>query len=463
MPYRRGVRVLSRALNFRIVCRALAMILFTACRGDHIAAPSRGHITVTSGNAQRGAPGQRLEQPIVVVVRDINGEPAAGVRVTWIADDGGSIAPAQSSTDATGTASAVWILGPALTIHRGRALAQSYEPVQFTASTPRDGELPFDVIQPLVLSTYDGSGQTVHPDYVAAGPEWTRSADYLFITPYPNGNATFENPSVYDSPDLLRWTAPSGVTNPIASPAEGYYSDPDGVFVPERNELWLYFRQVTSENIIRLTRSADGIHWSSPVIVAHAPNHEIISPTIVRRSPTDWLMWSVNGNVGCTGLNTTVELRRSSDGVTWSAPTTVALSQSGLYPWHIDVEWIPSRNEFWALYNTKTPGSCTTSAVYLGTSGDGVRWTTYPSPVLTHGAIPEFQDVVYRSTLSYDEASDAVTIWYSGARYESGNYIWRSAVQRRLRADLFATIAATPSRAAAQTPDRVVPPLRDFP
>ena len=117
--------------------------------------------------------------------------------------------------------------------------------------------------------------------------------------------------------------------------------------------------------------------------------------------------WSVNGNVGCTGSSTTVELRRSPDGMNWSAPTTVSLSQPGLYPWHIDVEWIPSRNEFWALYNAKTPASCTTGAVYLATSSDGLQWTTYPSPVLARGAIPELQDVVYRSTFAYDDASDA--------------------------------------------------------
>ena len=462
MPHPRGARAISRALIRRIILGA-ACAAALACSGEPLAAPSRGHIAVSSGNAQRGSPGKPLEEPIVVTVRDPSGAPVPNVRVSWIADDGGSIDPVTGVTDITGTVSALWTLGPSLSIHRGRALASGYDPVQFTASTPRDGELPLDVIQPLVLSTYEGSGQTVHPDFVATGVEWTYSANYLFITPYPNGNATFENPSIYDSADLLKWSAPLGATNPIASPSDGYFSDPDAVFVPERNELWLYFRQVTSENVIRLTTSADGVHWSAPTVVAHAPNHEIISPTVVRRSPTDWLMWSVNGNLGCTGLDATVELRRSGDGTTWSAPTTVTLSQPGLYPWHIDVEWIASRREFWALYNTKTPGSCTTSAVYLATSADGVQWKTYPSPVLARGAIPELQDVVYRSTFAYDDASDAVTIWYSGARYDAGNYVWRSAVQRRLRSDLFATITALPARASILAPPRDVPPLRDFP
>jgi hypothetical protein len=82
--------------------------------------------------------------------------------------------------------------------------------------------------------------------------------------------------------------------------------------------------------------------------------------------------------------------------------------------------------------------------------------------VLARGVVDALRDVVYRSSFSYDPTSDAVTIWYSGARYEAGSYIWRSAVQRRLRTDLFAAITA-PSRAAAAAPAEALPQWRDFP
>lgn len=451
-PSRAAVRCLT---SFVICVAALA------CGGDRVSAPIRGKIAIASGDAQRGVPGQQLDLPIIVVVRDARGTPASDVAVTWFAEDGGRIDPAQGITDAEGRATATWILGGTRELHHGRAEADGYAPVEFTATTPDDNELPLDIIQPLTLATYDKSNQTVHPDYVAAGPEWTHATNYLFITPYPNGNAVFENPSVYQSSDWLHWSAPAGVINPIMAPPEGYYSDPDALYVPERNELWLYFRQVTDENIIRLTTSSDGEQWSAPVVVAHAANHQIISPTVVRRAPDDWLMWAVNGNAGCTGTSTTIELRRSTNGVIWSSPQRVDLSQGTLYPWHIDVEWIPSRGQFWAMYNVKTAGTCTTAAVYLATSSDGVHWTTHPSPVLARGVIPELQDVIYRSTFAYDDASQSVTIWYSGARYENGTYIWRSAIQRRRVADLLATIDAPPKAAASL--ERVLPQFRNFP
>ena len=457
------MRALVRVSSPLIFCGGML-----ACGHDRVAAPlpAPGRIDIASGDAQLGAAGMALALPIEVLARDGSGNAAAGVRVSWLADDGGTVAPTESITDATGRATATWTLGTSRTAHRARAVAAGYGEVRFTATSPAEIELPLDVIVPLTLETYERSGQTVHPDFVATGPEWTRSSDYLFITPYPNGNALLENPSVYESTDLLHWSAPGGAINPIAAPAEGYYSDPDAVFVADRNELWLYFRQVTQSNIVRLTTSRDAVTWSAPIEVARAPNHQLISPTVVRRGPNDWLMWAVNGNIGCMGEDATVELRRSMNGTVWSNPETVVLSQPGVFPWHIDVEWIPSRGEFWALYNAKTPGTCATGAVYLATSADGVHWRTYPSPVLAHGATPELQDVVYRSTLSFDAASDAVTLWYSGARVENNNYIWRSAVQRRRRADLFATIKVpttiTASRALAASALRLPQP-RDFP
>jgi hypothetical protein len=455
-----SARYTSRAAHLALLGFSFAAI---ACGDSHVASPpARGRIGVSSGNAQRGLPGQRLDRPIVLIVRDATGDPVPGVHVTWFADDGGSFEPPESVTDEKGLAAATWTLGD-IPIHHGRAIAEGYVDAEFTASTDVNAQLPLDVLLPLDLKTYDGSGQTVHPDFVATGAAWPGSNQYLFITPYPNGNANIENPSIFESAQPTQWTVPAGVSNPLFRPTEGYFSDPDAVYVAERNEIWLYFRQVTSENIIRLTTSGDGVHWSTPVTVTHAPNHQVISPTVVRRASNDWLMWAVNGNVGCTGASATLELRRSIDGINWSKAEPVELSQSGFAPWHIDVEWIASRGEFWALYNVKTAGSCTTSAVYLATSTDGVHWTTFPSPVLARGAVAELRDVVYRSTFSYDESSDAITFWYSGARLEGTvNYSWHSVVQRRLRADVFAAINAR--AAAAPMADRVaLPPLRNFP
>jgi hypothetical protein len=250
---------------------------------------------------------------------------------------------------------------------------------------------------------------------------------------------------------------PAGLTNPVVKPNGGYLSDPDVIYDADHAELWMYYREVRDGNIVKLVRSADGVRWSAPTTVVSGPSHVIVSPTVVRRSRVDWLMWAVDANVGCTASSTKVVLRRSTNGVDWSAAQPVTLDQVGFSVWHIDVQWIPSRSEYWALYNVKTAGSCTTMALYLATSRDGVSWTTYPTPVLAAGAARVFDDVVYRSSFEYDPAPDAITFWYSGARYDNG-WIWSAAVQRRGRQGVFDQIAR-PSAPMAMTRSRPGVPI----
>jgi AbrB family looped-hinge helix DNA binding protein len=94
-------------------------------------------------------------------------------------------------------------------------------------------------LTPIELTTYDGSGQVVHPDVLAnlggSGGYW------LAITPYPQGDAEHENPSFYQSGSGsgsgLTWQVPEGLLNPVAKPAAGHFSDPDLVHDPVSGEL----------------------------------------------------------------------------------------------------------------------------------------------------------------------------------------------------------------------------------
>ena len=325
------------------------------------------------------------------------------------------------------------------------------------ASAPVDGPPP-PSIQLITLQTFDGSGQAVHPDPAIAPLSWNGMINQLAVTPYPNGDATKENPSLYSGKSWREWVVPDGITNPIATPASGYLSDPDQLYDPETNQLWLYYRAVTGANEIFLIRAAAPTSRSDPIRVVSGPNHTIVSPTIVRRGAHDWIMWSVNsGTLGCGSTSTTVELRRSMDGVSWSEPATTDLGDKDSYPWHIDVEWIADRGEFWAVYNVKEAGWCTTPSLHFATSTDGLTWTPAPSPVLTRGVIPAFDDIVYRGATYYDPLTRIITLWYSGARFETGSYVWRIAAERLTLDAFFARVtSATHSGAISVTTS---PPL----
>lgn len=418
---------------------------------------------MTAGGGQRAVAGQQLLDPVAVTVVDHEGHPVSGIGVDWsIVEDSDVVEPDHSVTDSIGIAKTAWTLGPLPGEHTLIASVAGYGAVTVSANAD-PAPLMLNSVHLLRLETPDGSGQTVHPDFANITTPGPLQSYFLGISAYPLGNFEYENPSVYTSLDLVHWNPPDSATNPVAFPQHGYLSDPDIVFNPATQELWMYYRQVDVLNEIMLTRTSDGVRWSEPELMTNGLNHTVVSPSVVRRDDNDWLMWSVNGQAGCTAADTWVELRRSQDGRNWSAPERVQLSQPGFTPWHIDVQWIPSVSQYWAVYNVKTPESCATPALYLATSTDGVRWTTYPSPVLVRGDIDAFSDIVYRSTFRYRPETDVITFWYSGARYDGARYVWQSAVQRRPRADVFAAISRPPSRTFAARIGRHVVRLLDPP
>ena len=81
-------------------------------------------------------------------------------------------------------------------------------------------------------------------------------------------------------------------------------------------------------------------------------------------------------------------------------------------------------------------------------------------PVIVKGRIPEFQDIVYRTSFAYDPLTDAVTFWYSGAKFQAGSYVWSAAVERRHRSDLFLDLSQIEDGTLLSPPPA---PLTDWP
>ena len=278
------------------------------------------------------------------------------------------------------------------------------------------------------FGTYEGSGQVVHPDVVQFAESWNGHRYWTAITPYPNSASQFENPSLYGSDDGDSWQVPTGVTNPLSSTKRGYLSDPDMVFDSTRMEMRLYYREVQnaapgtkdekhlSDNIW-LTVSTNALQWSTPRMVVTDSNKFVVSPSIVHTPEHAWRMYEVDANTsGCAAPTTKVVMRRSTDGIAWSAAAVNGLVQPGFQAWHLDVQYIPEREEYWALVAAYPSGqSCMATSLFVLTSKDGLSWTSYPAPLLARGAVPQFSAEVYRSTFAY-AADNTVTVWFSGAR-----------------------------------------------
>lgn len=91
----------------------LAGFALAACGGSSedggvIIAPTSS----SSGDGQTAAPGTLLPLPLRAVVTQ-DDVPQSGVTVTWTTDDGGTLNPTTSVTDASGIATTQWTLGTA--------------------------------------------------------------------------------------------------------------------------------------------------------------------------------------------------------------------------------------------------------------------------------------------------------------------------------------------------------------
>jgi hypothetical protein len=327
-----------------------------------------------------------------------------------------------------------WVFGAAVLFSAASVIGCSsdrvVQPDSYGDVTAIEGDFPTRLGKPVPIEfdTYENSRQVVHPSAVSFPSAWNGRRFWLALTPYPNSDTRVENPSLFSSESGDDWTVPSGVTNPVAKTSRGYLSDPDLTYDPATNELRLYYREVVESrrghkrprhqaDIVYLTRSNDGTRWSAPAAIVSDIGRFVVSPAVARGPAGDWQMWAVDaGRSGCNARETRILLRRSSDGISWTVPTTISFFQPGFTPWHLDVQFVPQLNAYWALVAAYPRGSaCTASSLFLATSVDGVNWTTYASPVLARGALPQFSANVYRSTFAFEPDGRALTLWLTGA------------------------------------------------
>jgi hypothetical protein len=90
-------------------------VLGSSCGGDDLTLPNAGEpakVEIIRGNDQDGTVGEALGDSLVVEVTDPFGNPVMGTVVTWSAEGGGSVDPAETTTTADGRAGTARTLGP---------------------------------------------------------------------------------------------------------------------------------------------------------------------------------------------------------------------------------------------------------------------------------------------------------------------------------------------------------------
>ncbi len=135
-----------------------------------------------SGDAQTGAAGTTLGQPLQVKVRNAQGTGVGGVAVHWtVTAGGGSVASATTTTDGQGLASVRWTLGSTAGVQTVRAEATGAGSVAFTA-TSVSGVVKTVTVSPASASVGLGGTQTFTAvardamgNVVSGAPTWSSS------------------------------------------------------------------------------------------------------------------------------------------------------------------------------------------------------------------------------------------------------------------------------------------------
>jgi uncharacterized protein YjdB len=291
--------------------------------------------------------------------------------------------------------------------------------------------------EPLFVPTYDGGNQSVHPSVVYFKNGWNGYKYWMVSTPYPFYNDSLENPSVNASNDGVNWEVPAGLKNPLATvPSLGHNCDPELFYNAKTNELWIYYLEANDVNTtyVKFLKSSNGVTWTTPktIITDSRSAYETISPTVDYNSVTrTYYMWSVNLGVETNGSQDNyLELRTSTDGVNWSAPTKLPSMVMMPYEeiWHIYIRYIPAYKQYWCIFAAYPDGGDggSDTILYFARSTDGINWQTWPNqPILSKGVSGAWDEGnVYRSSFIYYPESDLIKIWYSSVSAGSAANQW---------------------------------------
>lgn len=265
----------------------------------------------------------------------------------------------------------------------------------------------------LTIPTYEGSGQATHPDVLRI--HWQGWAYWMAMTPLPDNDETFEDPSILVSNDGTTWQVPVGGSNPVVDHPGAGSSDTELVFW--RGTLYLYWRTSGGGNPVRIwvVSSTDGVSWSSATQILSDASADLLSPAVVRGKDGTWRMWTINFAASPNTLRLSTAPHPLGP---WTAPETLATTDpEGRDLWHLDVT--RDGDVYRAFVQTCSLGnSGDHGRMLLGTSTDGESWSL-SNAVLSPSASGFDNYSVYRSSGFYE--AGRWRVWY-GAQNTSAEW-----------------------------------------
>lgn len=281
---------------------------------------------------------------------------------------------------------------------------------------------------PLVLPVMYGDTQGTHPDVLDTGVSgWNGYRYWMAYTPHTGSNTQNENPSITVSNDGTTWTTPPGLTNPLVpwSGVSGDWNSDVDIALVNGTMYLIYRRHVsTTEAILYVMESTNGVTWSTPVAVINS--QDTTSPAIIYRDGV-WHMWAVY-DLAPIRYRIVYRTAPSVYGP-WSAPRECQMPMPApkIDMWHINVVDRGSRFDgVFSSADRTTAGSGIDGNLYFASSYDGINWNLAATPFLFNTADGTSWDdsKLYRSSIV--PVSGGYTLYYSAAKTDSTWHIGKT-------------------------------------
>lgn len=298
----------------------------------------------------------------------------------------------------------------------------------------------------LSVSTYDGSGQVVHPDVL-----WDddKQEFWMGITPYPDFQDSFENPCLYYSNDGMSFVA-NAISNPLApKPIQGFNCDPDIFFDWNGQKKMIYVETVTPKfQIVHLLNIQNDFSVKRDTLWHHEwdslsnENEFVLSPSIVPFQQQYW-MYYVNlvkdaSKPNEIKLGKLSELNKAQLSNFHNLNIDLPIDYN---PWHIDVfhtgkRFVMLLNGFYGAKYENNGGSLTGEySIQLLTSKDGLVWKNHgdiigsgnPQSQAICSNLDSYFRYVFRGSGVYSEKLNKLVVWFS---YVSTDNVWKLAVHK---------------------------------
>lgn len=261
-----------------------------------------------------------------------------------------------------------------------------------------------NAVSNLTIPTYDGSDQLVHPDIYYNADGWNGYKYWMAMTPYPNANSAFENPSVVVSNDGITWVVPDGLINPIIStPAGGYNSDCSIIYAD--NKLYIFYREHISGVVkIYSINSSDGINWSAPVL--RITNPSVLSPSVLLDG-SNYVMYYADFN--SYGIIKKISAPSIDGEFANQSSVRIYNLPNDIYPYHVKV--IKHNSIYYMLCVTAQNNGGLLARLYLAISNDGINFYSRSTPLINVSVSGFDKSLTYQATLIPNLA--IFDVWYS--------------------------------------------------